>query len=47
MKPMPIAVAPLAMAALLAGAAIVAGLALALPVLAAFAPPGADAEAGS
>jgi hypothetical protein len=44
MKPMPIVMRRVQVGALLAGAVVLAGLALALPVLAALAPPEADAD---
>jgi len=44
MKPMLIVMRHLPAGALLAGAVVLAGLALALPVLAALAPPETDAE---
>jgi hypothetical protein len=44
MKPMPIVMRHVQVGALLAGAVVLAGLALALPVLAALAPPEADAD---
>ena len=43
-KPMLLVTRHMPVGALLAGAVILAGLALALPVLAAFAPPEADAD---
>jgi hypothetical protein len=47
MKPTFLPAVPTAMTTLLVGAVLVAGLALALPLLAAFAPPEAETEPGA